>query len=117
MSNQKEKKNFYTEMMRKVDFLSYFTNKKSEKKLPKSNISSQNFSNRKRKVFILMHVRKQTVIAQDFSALFGKNNLQLSLCPSLRSSINQSSFFRAQTSYKIPTVTFLSHFAMLVVKI
>ena len=112
MSNQKEKKNFYTEMMRKVDFLSYFTNKKSEKKLPKSNTSSQNFSNRKRKVFILMHVRKQT-----FSALFGKNNLQLSLCPSLRSSINQSSFFRAQTSYKIPTVTFLSHFAMLVVKI
>ena len=93
MSNQKETNNFYTEMMRKVDLLSYFTNEKSEKKnCPKSNISSQYFSNRKRKVFIFMHVRKQTVIAQDFSALFRKNNLQLSLCPSLRSSINQSSF-------------------------
>ena len=62
-------------------------------------------------------MRKQSIIAQDFSALFRKNNLQLSLCPSLRSSINQSSFLGAQTSYKIPTVTFFSHFAMLIVKI
>ena len=34
MSNQKEKKNFYTEKMRKVDLLSDFTNKKSEKNCP-----------------------------------------------------------------------------------
>ena len=34
MSNQKEKKNFYTEMMRKVDLLSYFTNKRVKKNCP-----------------------------------------------------------------------------------
>ena len=34
MSNQKEKKNFYTEMMRKVDLLSYFTNERVKKNCP-----------------------------------------------------------------------------------
>ena len=44
MSNQKEKKNFYTEMMRKVDLLSYFTNEKSEKKIAQNQTFQANIS-------------------------------------------------------------------------
>ena len=76
MSNQKEKKNFYTEMMRKVDLLSYFTNERVKKNCPNQKLHAKISVIKKRKVFILMHVRKQTVKAQDFSALFRKNNLQ-----------------------------------------
>ena len=71
MSNQKKRKND-----EKSWLVVLFHEWKSEKNGPNQTFHAKISVIKKRKVFILMHVRKQTVIAQDFSALFRKNNLQ-----------------------------------------